>query len=731
MMAKFIKSDNLRKVTVLVLAVSLFFFILPFSAYADGGSDIISSFSELKTAIHAASDGDILYVGDIDFTPAGNIANFLMRIEADKNLTIKSGKASGKAVFTNGSFILSGSKGSSEKSTFRFENIIFDGGITNTELKIADFDYPWSEEEQRYLLDEPVMAQYALSFRGNVDASFADCDFKNYMHEYGPIAQIRYGDYTTVPSLLEMFGDYSACSLNLSFEGCNISGNAAAYDGGAIFIEGNDNVSLTAANCIFKDNYSGEGDFRIGGGAVYASGATLTLDGCRFENNSANYLFPDMELPDEDTHRGGALFILDSRLTLTNSIIAGNSASMGGGISLTNTDGTIDGCVFCHNRAEEHSTNWMGDVGPWNNMAQGGAIYHTGNTGTKVTLINSSIYGNSAQNAYGGIYSVYSGVFIDVFAGQFDMKLCSYIGNTCDSTYDYNDSELLLWCSHPGDFLEIPYITATGCIIIDDGFEKDFPRYEEASEGNSYNYIASPQKAGADGLDYSEPESCEQLKIEIPDKTDIVIPAEYGDKVLEGRYDGALKKLHIGSNYETSLYVDESIADEAAGFNKIAVMAIAGAAVLVGLIIAVVVFYRRRKTYGEAAGEETTGKDVSGKLISDEETTGKDGIENPDSNEETTKSETAEKSETIIVKAWFTKEEIDTLVTSLPKARTLTSRESEVFVEILEGKKQKEIAYDLGIEITTVKDYYRKIYDRLGFANKEELLRKCSEFISK
>lgn len=61
---------------------------------------------------------------------------------------------------------------------------------------------------------------------------------------------------------------------------------------------------------------------------------------------------------------------------------------------------------------------------------------------------------------------------------------------------------------------------------------------------------------------------------------------------------------------------------------------------------------------------------------------------------------------TIIVKAWFTNEEIDKIIQALPKARNLTGRESEVFVEILEGKKQKEIACDLGIEITTVKEMF-------------------------
>ena len=72
------------------------------------------------------------------------------------------------------------------------------------------------------------------------------------------------------------------------------------------------------------------------------------------------------------------MFLYDTEFTLSNSVIVGNTASMGGGIGSRSADGVVDGCVFTGNRAEEHSTNWTGDTGPWNNMAQGGAICHMG-----------------------------------------------------------------------------------------------------------------------------------------------------------------------------------------------------------------------------------------------------------------------------------------------------------------------------------------------------------------
>ena len=701
MFGKIPNTKTLARVISLIFIVVLLISAIPCTVFAGESKELITSFTDLKTAIRAAKDGDTLYVGDIDFTPSGNIFNSLMRVETDKSLTIRNGKSDGKAVFTNGSLILSGSKTSDSRNMFHFENIIFDGGVDTSSLKFSDYDYQWSEEEQRYLLDEPRVAQYALSFRGNVDADFVGCDFKNYTHEYGPVMHIRYGDYTAVPSLLEMFGDYSGCTLNLSFYDCNFNGNAAAYDGGAIYIEGNGNVTFTARDCVFENNFSGDTQFSVGGGAIYAKGAKLAMERCRFENNTANHLFPDSELPDSDITQGGGMFLYDTEFTLSDSLIVGNTASMGGGIGFRSANGVADGCVFTGNRAEEHSTNWTGDTGPWNNMAQGGAICHMGATGSKVTVINSSIYENSAQNAYGGIYSFYTGVTIDeISAAQLELQLCTYTGNTCDSVYDYSADDIVPWCSHPGDILEIPYIKPTGCILTDDSFAKDFPHHELPSADNRYNYVASPGDAEADGLNITCPETPVHLSFDIPNGMNLTIPAETAQKLIGTRYDGKLKNVRIGDNYDAALYH----AQEQPGNVKSALYwIIPSAVVAAAAVVLAVIFVRRRKK-----SEENTETDIP-------------------------TSEIAVPAEAVptIVKAWFTKEEIDTIMKTLPKVQMLTGRETEVLIEMLEGKKQKEIAYDLGIEITTVKDFYRKIYDKLDLSNKDELLKQCSALISK
>ena len=201
----------------------------------------------------------------------------------------------------------------------------------SSSLKFSDYDYQWSEEEQRYLLDEPRVAQYALSFRGNVDADFVGCDFKNYTHEYGPVMHIRYGDYTAVPSLLEMFGDYSGCTLNLSFYDCNFNGNAAAYDGGAIYME----LGKVIDGFVFADNDASTGN----GGAVCNMSNSATVSNCRFYRNTC-----------EDD--GGAVYTEGE--AVENCKFFGNDCS-GRGYELYSYFGSteINDCTFTSNYTDE------------------------------------------------------------------------------------------------------------------------------------------------------------------------------------------------------------------------------------------------------------------------------------------------------------------------------------------------------------------------------------------
>lgn len=66
-------------------------------------------------------------------------------------------------------------------------------------------------------------------------------------------------------------------------------------------------------------------------------------------------------------------------------------------------------------------------------------------------------------------------------------------------------------------------------------------------------------------------------------------------------------------------------------------------------------------------------------------------------------------------------EKITILLTRLPKGESLTQREKEILVALLENKKRREIAEELNISENTVKTHTAHIYDKLSISGKEEL----------
>lgn len=84
----------------------------------------------------------------------------------------------------------------------------------------------------------------------------------------------------------------------------------------------------------------------------------------------------------------------------------------------------------------------------------------------------------------------------------------------------------------------------------------------------------------------------------------------------------------------------------------------------------------------------------------------------------------------MVVMTRYGEEQIEKILFTVGESCMLTPRETDVFRELLMGKKQGEISYDLGISISTVKDNARRIYTKLDVANKEELFVKISNQIS-
>jgi hypothetical protein len=100
-----------------------------------------------------------------------------------------------------------------------------------------------------------------------------------------------------------IYNDSGTMTLNQ----CTLSGNSAAY-GGGIYNEG----TATLNQCTLSGNYVTDVE---GGGGIFNDYA-LTLNQCTLSGNSAGY-----------GYGGGGIYNQDGKVTMTNTIVAGNSGT--------------------------------------------------------------------------------------------------------------------------------------------------------------------------------------------------------------------------------------------------------------------------------------------------------------------------------------------------------------------------------------------------------------------
>ncbi len=459
--------------------------------------ELITTRNDFINALNQAKDGDTLFVGDIDFnlnhTGAVNTAE---RIVIDKNITVKNGKADGNAIFTGASFILNGTKIGGERTAFVFEGIIFDEGLDTSTL--TDEDWQLSYDSMGEITSSyPLKNQYAIECKGNTKATFKNCDFKNYMHTYGPAIRAFYGDYTLSPSLEAEHGNNVPYKLEINVEDCDFSSNASLYGGGAIYIQAVDkNVTLNADGCSFTENRSGFTYNAVGGGAICAQAAVVNLTDCFFTQNEANYFYGG-EKESTDGLSGGAVYTdLNAELTMRNCKVVGNKASEGGGIAVTsNSTAIIEDCIFTENKAIPEAEDKQSAYGLASNQGLGGGIYLNG--AINVTIGNTEIRNNYAENALGAIFTYYD-LLNDYSTYSVELLFCTIAGNTCGTEMtDYigYGEDTWLWFSYYTDFFDISYLEYYGNLVVDEIYETHCPKSEQPTEENGYNYFGSTAPA--------------------------------------------------------------------------------------------------------------------------------------------------------------------------------------------------------------------------------------------
>lgn len=200
---------------------------------------------------------------------------------------------------------------------------------------------------------------------------------------------------------------------NLVLDGVTITGNNASADGGGLWADGQtgNTLTLTIRNSEISGNTA-----ELDGGGIYVGtpGGPVLIQNTVISGNDA--------LGD-----GGGIFFYApyTDTAIENSTISGNTAFGGGGIFFYDTDGgihTIRGTTISGNTAEvggglfiyqlddpliiENSTisgnQAIGGEGP----GRGGGVYLYSLYGGSLTIRHSTVAGNSATDAGGGLFTL-------------------------------------------------------------------------------------------------------------------------------------------------------------------------------------------------------------------------------------------------------------------------------------------------------------------------------------
>jgi len=726
-----------RKKTVICVFLTIWVVAAVIAAMSTGAfaaePKLITTESELKEALHNASEGDTILVGDIEF------AYSPMGMTLSKGVTIKSGKDT-PAVFSGGAFAVMG--GASEQDTIhiRFENITFAG--------VNDIDNTDFTGKQ---IMTATKIRPAVFFSRCVDAAFVNCDFSGYSMANGGAV---YGIYSSADSV--------GHRLSVSFEDCSLNANAGGY-GGAIYLSGAGNIFLDMKNCELSRNVSGYG------GAIWADQATVTLESCKISGNRFENFYPDT------LTKGGGVYVGRGTLHMKNCYVLDNQARNGGGIALSYTESVLDGCVISGNRATEN----------------GGGIWNENYGNNLVTVVNGTIANNTAASG-GALYisenqaEIGSGgvgrtfLILSTLSGntpamkEYDAERLSLFGCALhgEGRTEAMPSEANQYCyitetNHTGD----PYKHMEGSVEIDgdalegvsgnrfDNRHGVFHAGNNAHSDTIYRFLVDGEvkdtvtvgygeiptlpeyrKDGytfdrwqfADGRDYITDtllfvgggSDCVDLyAFWIPNTYEVTfvsgemqrkvscdfgLPISFPEALEKDGYtfvgwftlpDGKGERLtddalysHVGDTTYYAFYTPIEITPPSE-FPVVPVIVIS-AVVLLIVGGAVWFFILRRRKENEPIPVTPTDAPVPSAVST---VTAK------------------------IVKTRYTDEEIDRVIQDTKEVQKLTDRELDVFRELLKGKKQSEISYYLGITVNTVKEYTRKVYSRLGVSNKEEL----------
>lgn len=219
----------------------------------------------------------------------------------------------------------------------------------------------------------------------------------------------------------------SSADLNNS----EVSGNKATGDGGGVYVY-DATCSLTTSNgTVFREN-SG---YR--GGGIFSSGGTVTVEDSTFEKNTATddggaiaatqnsslTVRNSKVLENKAADTAGGILAEKSTLEVTDSIIDGNRASLGGGLYISDIDapGETKEDKPEHTITRTEITNNTAD-----GQGIGGGIYLGAQ---KLTITDSKLTGNNTISKNG---QTQGGAIVAYSPGDFTLDNTLIQGNTAD-----------------------------------------------------------------------------------------------------------------------------------------------------------------------------------------------------------------------------------------------------------------------------------------------------------
>ena len=274
-----------------------------------------------------------------------------------------------------------------------------------------------------------VGAGKSLTFRGDGSATVLDGNDITRIFNASPVGESDQGGVLSLRDLLIMDAKITEWnggaieSDGLSLNNVTITGSTGAYNGGALYAEGN----VTIMDSTFTDNIS-----IADGGVLYAwGGVPVSISNSVFDGSTAGF-----------TGAGGA--IVAATVSVTNSTFTGSHAYYGGAI-YAYTTATVTGSTFTNNDAfnggaiSTTTATVTGSTFTDNTATVGGAI----NADTTATVTGSTFTDNTAT--VGGAISattatVTRSTFTDNDAGILGGAISATTATVTRSTFTNNDA---------------------------------------------------------------------------------------------------------------------------------------------------------------------------------------------------------------------------------------------------------------------------------------------------